>query len=422
MGKTVSEKIFSLSSKQDVYAGDVVIAEINAAMAHDGTSLLAIEAFEEMGGRKLWDPSKVFLVIDHVAPSANETFSRVHRIMREFAQKYGANLYDVGSGICHQVMVESGHVRPGALIVGADSHTCTYGALGAFATGIGSTEMAAVFMSGKLWFKVPESIRIEVEGSLPPMVLPKDVILKIVGTVRADGATYKAIEFSGSTVKDMSLDGRLTLCNMAVEMGAKTGIIEPDEKTIRYLQNLGVKVKEDEIAALRSDEDADYSEKISIDASKIEPQVSCPHHVDNVKPVKEVEGIEIDQVFIGSCTNGRLDDLRVAAKILRGKNVKRGVRVIVIPASRRIYLQALKEGLIETFVKAGCLVSNPGCGPCAGAHQGILAPGEVCLSTSNRNFKGRMGNPEAEIYLASPATAAASALEGRIVDPRRLVE
>ncbi|MEM1543882.1 MAG: 3-isopropylmalate dehydratase large subunit [Candidatus Bathyarchaeia archaeon] len=418
MGKTVAEKILSLASGKDAYAGDIVIARVDAAMAHDGTALLAIEAFNEMGGRSLWDPSKVVLVIDHVAPSATESFSKVHKAMREFACIHGANLYDAGSGICHQLMVESGLVYPGALVVGADSHTCTYGALGAFATGIGSTEMAAAFMSGKLWFRVPETLLVEVSGSLPPMILPKDVILKVVGMVGADGATYKAVEFCGPTVKAMSIDGRLTLCNMAVEMGAKTGIIEADKKVIDYLTSLGVKYG----IELRSDEDAEFSGKISLDVSDLEPQVACPHSVDNVRPVSEVEGIEVNQVFLGSCTNGRLEDLRVAAEILRGKSVKRGVRMIVAPASRSIYLQALKEGLIEVFVRAGCIVCNPGCGPCAGAHQGILAPNEVCLSTSNRNFKGRMGSVDAEIYLASPATAAATALEGKITDPRRLLK
>jgi len=418
MGKTIVEKIFSLASGKDTYAGDIVIARINAAMAHDGTSLLAIEAFRDMGGRSVWDPSKVALIIDHVAPSATENFSKVHKIMREFAQTYGVNLYDAGSGICHQLMVESGLIYPGALVVGADSHTCTYGALGSFATGIGSTEMAAVFMSGKLWFKVPETLRIEVSGSPPPMVLPKDIILKIIDIVGADGATYKAIEFCGSTVKSMSIDGRLTLCNMAVEMGAKTGIIETDEKIASYISSLGIKKN----LELKSDGGAEYSGKISLNVSNLEPQVACPHAVDNVRPVSEVEGVEVNQVFLGSCTNGRLEDLRVAAKILRGKIINRDVRMIVVPASRNIYLQALKEGLIEIFVKAGCIVCNPGCGPCAGAHQGILASNEVCLSTSNRNFKGRMGSVEAEIYLASPATAAATALEGKITDPRRLLK
>jgi 3-isopropylmalate/(R)-2-methylmalate dehydratase large subunit len=417
MGKTISEKIFSLASGRDAYAGDIVIANIDSAMLHDGTALLAIEAFREMGGRGLWDPSRVVLVIDHVAPSANENFSKVHNAMRGFANKYDANLYDAGSGICHQIMVESGHAYPGALIVGADSHTCTYGALGAFATGIGSTEMAAVFATGKIWLKVPSTIKINVTGRFRDFVTPKDLILDVIGKVGADGAIYKAVEFSGPAIREMSVSGRLTLCNMAVEMGAKTGIIEPDEKTINYLHGLEIK----DLKILRSDGDAEYSRKINLNASEIEPQISCPHAVDNVKSVKEVEGLEINQVFIGSCTNGRLEDLRVAAEIFRGKTIRKDVRVIIVPASRSVYLQALKEGLIEIFIRAGCIVCNPGCGPCAGAHQGILAPGETCLSTSNRNFKGRMGSSEAEIYLASPATAAASALEGKITDPRRLI-
>ncbi|HDJ04453.1 MAG TPA: homoaconitate hydratase family protein, partial [Candidatus Bathyarchaeota archaeon] len=296
-------------------------------------------------------------------------------------------------------------------------HTCTYGALGAFATGIGSTEMAAVFLSGRLWFKVPETLKVEIEGSLPPFVTPKDVALRVIGEVGADGATYQAVEFHGSTIEEMSVEGRLTLCNMAVEMGAKTGIINPDEKTYSYLAQLGLNPGR----GFSSDPDAQYAKTLEFDVSSLEPQVACPHAVDNVKPVSEVEGTPVDQVFLGSCTNGRIEDLRLAAKILEGKVVKRGLRMIVTPASRRVYLQALREGLIETFVKAGCAVCNPGCGPCVGAHQGVLAPGEVCLSTSNRNFKGRMGCTDAEIYLASPATAAATAITGRITDPRSVV-
>ncbi len=414
MGKTISEKIFSRASKTDAYAGDIVIAEVDCAMMHDGTALLAIKSFEEMGGSKIQDPSKVSLVIDHVAPSATEAFSKVHDIMRKFAWKFGTHFYEVGSGVCHQLMVESGLVLPGSLAVGADSHTCTYGALGAFATGIGSTEMAALLLSGKLWFKVPETMKVIVEGDLPPMVLPKDVILKIVGLVGADGATYKALEFQGSTIRKMGMDGRLTLTNMTVEMGAKTGIIEPDEETFNFLTSIGNPFT----GGFRSDEDSEFSDELRINVSDLEPQIACPDSVDNVKSVTSVEGKDVNQVFLGSCTNGRLSDLRAAAEILRGKTVKKGVRVIVTPASKRIFLQALKEGLIETFLESGCTVCNPGCGPCAGAHQGVLAPGEVCLSTSNRNFKGRMGSQEAEIYLASPATAAATAIEGKITDPR----
>ena len=418
MGKTISEKILSHASGRDVYAGDIVVASIDAAMMHDGMGQLVMDAFREMGGKSLWDATRVAVVIDHVAPSAYESFSKVHKAMREFAFKHNTRFYEVGSGVCHQLMIESGLVFPGGLVVGSDSHTCTYGALGAFATGIGSTEMAAVFLSGKLWFRVPETIKITVQGELPPMIFPKDVILKIVGTVKADGATYKAIEFGGSTIEAMNVEGRLTLTNMAVEMGAKTGMIEPDEKTYAFLKASGHEPKK----GFKSDEDAEFCESLKFDVSNLEPQVACPHAVDNVKSIKSVEGKEIDQVFLGSCTNGRLYDLRVAAEILKGRHVKRGVRVIVTPASRRVYREALKEGLIEIFLDSGCAVCNPGCGPCAGGHQGILAPGERCVSTSNRNFKARMGSSEAEIYLASPATAAASAITGEITDPRRFLK
>mgnify|MGYP000147266263 CR=1 FL=1 len=413
MGKTVSEKILSRASGKDAYAGDIVVAHVDAAMMHDGMAQLVMNAFNEMGGKTLWDAKRVAVVIDHVAPSAYESFSEVHKQMRKFAFTHNARFYEVGSGVCHQLMIESGLVFPGGLIVGSDSHTCTYGALGAFATGIGSTEMAAVFLSGKLWFKVPETIKITVEGELPPMIFPKDVILKIVGTVKADGATYKAIEFNGSAIRAMHTEGRLTLTNMAVEMGAKTGIIEPDEKTYSFLRSLGFKME----SGFRSDEDANFSESLKFDVSGLEPMVACPHAVDNVKPVKSVEGTEIDQAFLGSCTNGRLEDLKAAAEIMKGKKISRGVRMIVTPASQEIYLQALKSGILEIFVKAGALVSNPTCGACFGGHMGLLAPGEVCISSSNRNFVGRMGSPEAEIYLASPVTVAVSALAGKIVDP-----
>jgi len=418
MSKTISEKIFTRASGKDAHSGDIVIANVDSAMMHDGMAKLVMDAFHEMGGKRLWDPSKVAAVIDHVAPSANEAISVVQKNLREFAFKHGANFFEVGSGVCHQIMIESGLVFPGSLVVGSDSHTCTYGAIGAFATGIGSTEMAAVFLSGKLWFKVPETLKIDVEGKLPPMVFPKDVILKIVGTVKADGANYKAIEYCGSTVREMDIEGRLTLSNMAIEMGAKTGLVEPDRKTLAYLRSFGHNPQ----TGYKSDEDAEYSEKIVLDVSDLEPQVACPDLVDNVKPVPEVEGKDVNQVFIGSCTNGRLSDLRVAAKIMKGKKVKRGVRVIVTPASRMVYMQALKEGLIDVFLDAGCAVCNPGCGPCAGGHQGILASGEVCVSTSNRNFKARMGSAESQIYLVSPATAAATAIEGKLTDPRRLLK
>ena len=419
----ISEKILAAASGRDeVHPDEIVEAKVDMAMINEITGPLAIEAFHKIGVREVWDRNRIVMVLDHQVPADSVRSAILHKIMREFAREQNIpNLYDVGfGGVCHQVMMEKGHARPGMLIVGADSHTCTYGALGAFATGIGSTEMAAVLISGKLWFRVPETIRIMIEGSLPPMVTPKDLILKIVGTVGADGATYKAVEFHGSTVREMGIDGRLTLCNMAVEMGAKTGIVNPDERAIQYLKSIGFNPAYKDLNHLSSDPDAEYEETLNLEASDLEPQIACPHRVDNVKPVTEVEGVKVDQVFLGSCTNGRLEDLRLAARILKGKHIKDGLRMIVIPASVRVYLKALKEGLIETFLRAGCTVCNPGCGPCVGAHMGVLAPGEVCLSTSNRNFKGRMGCMGAEIYLASPATAAASALKGEITDPREL--
>ena len=417
----IAEKILARASgREEVKPGEIVQPKVDMAMVNEITGPLAIQAFKKIGVPKVWDNSRIVLIQDHQVPADTVKSAELHRIMRQFAEEQEIKfLYDVGlGGVCHQIMVEKGHALPGDLIVGADSHTCTYGALGAFATGIGSTEMAAVFLSGKLWFKVPETIKITVEGELPPMIFPKDVILKIVGTVKADGATYKAIEFGGSTIEAMNVEGRLTLTNMAVEMGAKTGMIEPDEKTYAFLKAFGHEPKK----GFKSDEDAEFCESLKFDVSNLEPQVACPHAVDNVKSIKSVEGKEIDQVFLGSCTNGRLYDLRVAAEILKGRHVKRGVRVIVTPASRRVYREALKEGLIEIFLDSGCAVCNPGCGPCAGGHQGILAPGERCVSTSNRNFKARMGSSEAEIYLASPATAAASAITGEITDPRRFLK
>jgi len=411
-GKTITEKIFSLACGKTVEAGDLIVADVDLAMAHDGTAPLAINSFREMGGEKVWDPFKIVLVIDHVAPSSNEGTSNLHKMMREFVREQEIkNFYDVGMGVCHQLMVEN-YVSPGMVVVGADSHTCTYGALGAFATGIGSTEMAAVFKTGKLWFRVPETLRYMLKGKLPQNVMAKDIILYIAGEVKADGATYKAIDFSGEVVKDLSVDGRLTLCNMVVEIGAKNGVIEPDEKTMAYIRSKGRKPK----TIVKNDEDAEFEEEIEFDVSKLEPQIACPPTVDNVKPVSEVEGLEIDQVFLGSCTNGRMEDLREAAKILSKNRVHPNVRMIVIPASAEIYLEALKEGLIETFLRAGCVVCNPGCGPCAGAHQGVPEKGEVVLSTSNRNFVGRMGCAEADIYLCSPITAAISAVKGKITN------
>jgi 3-isopropylmalate/(R)-2-methylmalate dehydratase large subunit len=409
------EKILAKASgKREVHPGDIVEADINQAMANDITAPLAIISFKKMNGKKVWDRGKVILVIDHLSPASSEESANLHKMMRGFAEEQELkNFYDVGrGGVCHQVMVEN-HVTPGDVIVGADSHTTTYGGLGAFSTGIGSTEMASVWLTGKLWFKVPEAIKIMFHGKLADHVYPKDIILYTIGQLGADGATYKGVTFSGDIIRKMDVEGRLTLCNMVVEMGGKNGIIEPDEKVYNYLN-------EETEEVWRDDEDAEYCQIIEYDASFLEPMIACPPTVDNVKPISNLEGTEIDQALIGSCTNGRLSDLKEAAKLFKNRKVKRGVRALVIPASQKVYIDSLKEGLIETFIESGAMVCNPNCGPCYGGHLGLLAQGEVCVSSSNRNFIGRMGSPKAEIYLASPAVAAASAITGKITHPASL--
>ncbi|MBE8539559.1 aconitase/3-isopropylmalate dehydratase large subunit family protein [Geoglobus acetivorans] len=422
MGKTITEKIFSMASGKDVKSGEYVFAKIDRAMIHDITGPLAVKAFREIAGEngKVWDSSKIIMAFDHQAPADSVVAAENQKMLRIFAGEQNILNYDIKEGIAHQIMVEKGHVLPGMLVVGADSHTCMYGALGAFSTGIGSTDMGAVFALGKLWFKVPETIRFEVNGTLPHRVYSKDIVLKIIGMIGADGANYKAAEFAGTTIEKMEMSQRFTITNMAIEMGAKTGIIEPDAETERYLRNIGVEGKLEDWEWLRSDEDSDYFRRIELDVSDLEPQVALPHSVDNVKPVSEVEGIKADQVFIGSCTNGRYGDLKIAAEILEGEQVASGTRLIVIPASRSIYMKALREGLIDTFVDAGAVVEFPSCGPCMGGSFGLIAGGETSISTSNRNFIGRQGSPEGRVYLVSPATAAATAIYGQITDPRKV--
>ncbi|MDR2623719.1 MAG: 3-isopropylmalate dehydratase large subunit [Methanobrevibacter sp.] len=413
MSKTMSEKIFSNSTGDDVKSGDIVIANVDVAMVHDLTGPLSLKSFYEIGD-EVWDSDKIVIPFDHQIPADSLEAADNHMAMRKFVKEQRIkNFYDVGQGgICHQILPELGHVVPGEIIVGADSHTCTHGALGAFSTGIGSTDMAMVFATGKLWFKVPETIRFNIEGELKSNVYGKDVILNIIGKVGSDGASYKACEFGGETVRNMTVSDRMVLCNMAIEMGGKTGLVEPDEKTLKYLKN---RVNRD-FKLFKTDFDASSLEEVQIDVNDLEPQVACPHNVDNVKPVSEVDG-EIDQVFLGSCTNGRIEDLRVAAKILKGNKIVNGVRMLVIPASKEIYTKALDEGLMKIFVDSGALVCNPCCGPCLGGHVGLIGPGEVSLSTSNRNFKGRQGSPDGEVYLSSPAVAAISAIKGRISIP-----
>jgi methanogen homoaconitase large subunit len=411
---TISEKIFTRASGKEVKATDFVLADVDYAMAHDGTSVLTVNAFKEMGTEKVWDPSKIIIPFDHIAPANNETSATLQKEIREWVKEQGIpNFYEIGEGICHQVLPEQGFALPGKLVVGADSHSCTYGAFGAFATGVGATDMAEIFTTGKLWFKVPESFRMTVEGSLRDGVYAKDLTLYLIGKTGIDGATYKAVEFYGQAISELSVSGRMTLCNMAIEMGAKSGIVPPDQKTFDFLKNRAAASYE----PVYADSDAAYAKEFTYQADDVEPQVACPHQVDNVKPVGEVEGTHIDQVLIGTCTNGRLEDLEVAAAVLKGKKV--AVRTIVIPASRTTLLAAIENGTMETLLKAGAALATPGCGPCLGAHQGVLGAGEVCISTANRNFKGRMGK-DGIIYLASPATAAASALTGEITDPRKV--
>jgi len=409
--KTIAEKILSEKGHRDATAGDIVIADVDLLMAQDGTAPLSIQAFRDMGGRKVWDAAKVALVLDHNAPSPSEGVSRLHASIREFAAEQGVHLYDVGCGICHQLMPEQGHVRPGDLAVGADSHTCTYGALNAFATGVGSTDAAAVMRTGRLWFRVPRSGKVEANGSFPDGVYAKDLALEVVGRVGASGANYMSVEFDGDAIERISVDARMTICNMGVEMGAKTAVMRFDAKTARYLGG-------GRLAPVVPDPDAHYEWIEKVDVSSLEPRASRPHRVDDVVPVKEVAGTPINQAFIGTCTNGRLEDLEVAAKILRGGKVHKGIRLIVAPASREILKKAIDRGIFQSLLDAGAVPVTPGCGPCVGTHDGIPGDGDVVISTANRNFKGRMGNSLASIFLASPATVAASALEGRITDPR----
>lgn len=418
MGATISKKILARASGTDeVGAGEFVKAGVDVAMLPDLTAILAIKAMKAMGRERVWDREKVVITLDHAAPASTLKTATVHRDIRRFAREQGLkHIYDVDSGVCHQVLPEKGHVKPGVVVIGADSHTCTCGAFGAFATGVGSTDMGAVLATGKTWLRVPETIKVEVEGSLPEMVAPKDVILRIIGEIGADGATYNAVEFSGDTVSEMSVSGRMTLCNMAIEMGGKAGIVEPDEKTFAYLRER----TDDVFDQVGANPDATYKKVLRLNVDDLEPQIACPHRVDNVKPIGEVAGTKIDQAFIGSCTNGRIEDLEAARAILRGRRVHPDVRLLVVPASKEVYLEALDEGIVRDLIEAGAVFSNPSCGACFGGHIGLLAPGEVGIATSNRNFKGRQGSPEALVYLASPAVAAASSLTGSIIDPRNL--
>jgi 3-isopropylmalate/(R)-2-methylmalate dehydratase large subunit len=427
MGMTMVEKILAKATDQAaVKKGDVVEPKVDLAMSHENGALVLNQFLEIYQGAgmeaRVWDPSKIAIIFDHRVPAESSKTATNQKKLREFVSKQGIRKFhdirgDEG-GICHQILPENGYVRPGCVVVGTDSHTTSHGALGAFAFGIGATEMASVWTLGcVLNVEVPGTIKVAVKGEFPEYILPKDLILYLIGMISAEGANFKVIEFHGPAIEKMPTSGRLTICNMSVEAGATSGIVPPDAETLRYLRDVaGVG---EQIQTFGPDPEASYDQVVEIDVTKLDPQIACPHKVDNVKPVQEVAGKTIQQIVIGSCTNGRLDDIEIAARIIRGKKVARGVRMLIFPASARIYQEAMRAGYLATLMEAGAVVANSGCGPCLGVHQGALADNDTALSTTNRNFKGRMGNPNSEVYLCSPAVAAASALTGVITDPRK---
>ncbi len=415
MGKTMAEKILSRHAGRDVKPGEIIVADIDATVSHDANRPLALEVFQKMNGEKLFDPQRVVQVIDHHYPAPGEANAAVHHKMRKLSKALGCNIFE-GDGICHVLMPEKGFVLPGDLVVGTDSHTCTYGAIGAFSTGVGSTDMGVALITGKLWFMVPETIKMNFTGTLPPGVFAKDLILFVIASVTADGATYEAVEFTGPVIEKLSMDGRFTLSNMAVEMGAKAGMIPPDEKTLSWVNRHSPRR---EFTPERPDADASYSKSLTFDVTDLSPYVAKPHYVDNGIPVEKLLGTPIHQGNLTSCTASRLEDLRIAAHVLKNRKLADGIRFFIIPSSRSILQKALAEGIIQTLVDAGACIGSPSCFGCSGGgHFGVPADGEVVISTANRNFQGRLGNPKAFIYLASPATVAASVLEGRIADPR----
>ena len=417
MGRTLAEKILGLKSHGEAKAGDVVIADVDWAFVQDTTGPLTIRQFKESGFKVLAKPQQTIIFLDHAAPSPAQQLSNDHILLRRFAEETGCRIYEVGDGICHQLVAEN-FANPGNLIVGADSHTVTAGALGAFATGMGSSDVAVALALGKTWFRVPESFFIELNGVFSRGVYAKDLILYLIGNIGADGANYKALEFGGKALAQITMAQRLTIANMTVEAGAKVGLFPADKITKDFLseQDRGEKYK-----PLSPDAGANYERVIPVNLDKLEPMLSLPHAVDNVRPVAQVKGIKIQQAFIGTCTNGRLEDLAVAAEIIKGKKKCPATRLLIAPASRKVLIQAIEKGYIQALIEAGAIILPPGCTACLGLHQGVLGDGEVCLSTANRNFKGRMGNPEAMIYLASPATTAASAIRGEITDPREVI-
>jgi 3-isopropylmalate/(R)-2-methylmalate dehydratase large subunit len=406
--QTIAEKILSAHAGYPVYAGELCIVPVDGAMATDTTAPLAIKAFEEMGGEKLAAPDKFHLIIDHAAPAPNERIANLHQLMRNFASTQQCALYDIGSGICHQIMVDHHTVKPGDIFMGADSHTPTYGALNAFACGVGSTDLAAVMLTGKIWLKVPHSIRVILHGHhLQPGVSAKDIALEVVKQLTISGATYQSVEYHGELLHHLTLSDRMVLCNMVAEMGAKTGIVSPEGLQLPYLFN-----------PVFADKEATYTRVLEIDAAALHPKIAIPHSPDNVHDVSAYVGTPITYGFIGTCTNGRLSDLQAAANILRGRSLAPGVRLVIAPASRQVLLDALQDGTIQTLIAAGAAIINSGCGPCVGTHDGVPGDGEVVISAANRNFQGRMGNPQSKIFLASPATVAASVLTGCISLPK----
>jgi len=415
----ITEKILSQKVGKEVNPGEIIETEVDLAMSHDGTSPPAIKTFEKISD-KVWDNEKIAIVFDHVIPANTIGSAEFQKVARNFIKTQNIkHHYTHGEGICHQVLPEMGLVEPGKLIVGADSHTCTYGAFGAFSTGMGATDIAMVYATGKTWFMVPEALKIEVEGELNPGITSKDIILNIIGEIGIAGATYKTAEFCGETIDNLSVESRMTITNMAIEMGAKNGIMEPNDATIQYVCNRTGKRKE-ELNIVKSDKDCEYAKEYLFNIDDMEAQIACPNDVDNVKPLSQIAGTHIDQGFIGSCTNGRLPDLAQAAEVLKDKKVHDDVRLIIIPASREIYEEALNRGFIKTFLDAGAIVSNPGCGPCLGGHMGVLSEGETSISSTNRNFKGRMGDPNSSVYLANAGVVAASAIQGFIENPDNL--
>jgi 3-isopropylmalate/(R)-2-methylmalate dehydratase large subunit len=419
MPSTLAEKIIGMHAGRNVAPGELVLTEVDKTALQDTTGPLAVRQFNMLGIGRVKKPDDCFIFLDHCAPCPTKEQANDHVTLREFALKHGVRIHQIGEGVIHQLLLER-YLKPGDIAVGSDSHTCMGGALGCFATGMGSTDVAVAMALGKTWLRVPESIRFRLSGRLKKGVYPKDVILYIIGIVGADGATYKSMEFTGRATEKMTVEDRAVLANMAVEAGAKCGLFPSDRNTKKFLSSMK---RAGDFVELKPDEGAEYEKTVTLDVSHLEPMVSLPHTVDNTRPIshKDCRDIRVSQVFLGSCTNGRLQDLEVAAGILKGKSVSKDVRLIVVPASRRVLLEAIKKGVLKTLVEAGASVQNPGCGPCLGIHQGVLGDNEICVATSNRNFKGRMGNPNAGVILASPATAAASSLTGVLTDPREVL-